>query len=261
MKNGKITDKIQVNIVCRKIKMNCIKFIFLFGLSIYLREYEGIMMTNKKDTVVTLLCTAFSLIFGIIHDDIFLGSTILATGLLSFFFASEGRRVHYILGFINYLLMGYVSLKNHLYGIFFFYTFIFAPLETQGYITWSNNLDPTNQIVVKSLNLKNTLLIIIVSTVGSIILGYILSLIPSQRLALLDAISNILNLFGTILLILQYRESWWILLMNNIMDLIIWLLIGRHIMMIIVSFGFLLINIYGILKWYYNSQKIIKKTI
>lgn len=77
-----------------------------------------------------------SIISGILSSDIMIGSTILATGLLCAYFASEGKRINYILGFINYLLMGYVSFKNNLFGIFFFYLFIFSPLQIHGFFSW-----------------------------------------------------------------------------------------------------------------------------
>ena len=84
---------------------------------------------KKKYYIVTLICLFISIIFGIISNDLIVGGTILLTGLLCAYFASEGKRINYIFGLINYLLMGYVSFKNHLFGIFFFYLFIFSPLQ------------------------------------------------------------------------------------------------------------------------------------
>lgn len=60
-----------------------------------------------------LICVVMSIISGIIAQDVLIGGTILATGLLCAYFASEGKRVNYILGLINYLLMGYVAFKNN----------------------------------------------------------------------------------------------------------------------------------------------------
>ena len=80
-------------------------------------------------------------------------------------------------------------------------------------------------------------------------LGYLLSLIPNQQLAFMDASSNCINLCGVILMILRFKEAWWIWLVNNIIDLIIWIVIvckdgEGSIMMLLVSVGYLLINIY-----------------
>lgn len=91
---------------------------------------------KKRYFVITLLCILISMFFGVISNDIVIGGTILLTGLLNAYYASEGKRSNYIFGLINYLLMGFVALKNHLYGIFFFYIFIFSPLQVGGLITW-----------------------------------------------------------------------------------------------------------------------------
>lgn len=70
---------------------------------------------NKKYFIITLICVMISLISGIIAQDLLIGSTILLTGLLCAYFASEGKRINYILGLINYLLMSYVAFKNNLF--------------------------------------------------------------------------------------------------------------------------------------------------
>ena len=44
--------------------------------------------------------------------------------------------------------------------------------------------------------------------ISRIILDYLLTLIPSQRLAFLDSNSNIINLCGVILMILRFKECW-----------------------------------------------------
>lgn len=209
---------------------------------------------NKKYIIITGICIIISLISGILSNDILIGGTILLTGLLCAYFASEGKRSNYILGLINYILMGYVSFKNNLYGIFFFYIFIFSPLQVNGFITWNKNLDEEKNVKVRKFTLKNSIIIILSCVIGSLLLGYLLTLIPNQRLALMDASSNCINLCGVILMILRFKEAWWLWLINNVIDLIIWIVSffnhGENAtMMLLVSIGYLLINIHGIIKW------------
>ena len=76
----------------------------------------------------------------------------------------------------------------------------------------------------------------------------------------MDASSNCINLCGIILMILRFKEAWWIWLVNNIIDLIIWIITALNkgdgsIMMLLVSIGYLLINIYGIIKWTLNAKQ------
>ena len=215
---------------------------------------------SKKYLLITFLIFIISLILGIISNDLFIGGTILFTGLLCAYFASEGKRINYIFGLINYLLMGYVAFKNNLFGIFFFYIFIFSLLQVYGFITWNNNLNNHKNVKVREFTLKNSFIITLSCLIGSVILGYILTLIPAQRLAFMDATSNCINLCGVILMILRFKESWWLWLINNIIDLIIWIITvinggSGSVMMLLVSIGYLLINIYGIVRWNIEAKK------
>ncbi len=156
--------------------------------------------------------------------------------------------------------MGYVAFKNNLFGIFFFYIFIFSPIQVNGYITWNRNLNDDKNVKVREFTLKNSIIITLSCIIGSIILGYLLTLIPTQRLAFMDATSNCINLCGVILMILRFKESWWLWLINNTIDLIIWIITvinggNRSVMMLLVSIGYLLINIYGVIKWNLEAKK------
>lgn len=215
---------------------------------------------NRKYFIICLICIAMSTVSGIITQDLLIGGTILLTGLLCAYFASEGKRINYILGLINYLLMGYVAFKNNLFGIFFFYIFVFSPLQVHGYLSWKKNLDKDKNVKVREFNLKNSIIITLACIVGSFVLGYFLSLIPGQRLAFMDATSNCINLCGVILMILRFKESWWLWLINNIIDLLIWIITvinkgDGSIMMLLVSVGYLLINVYGVIKWNIEAKK------
>lgn len=215
---------------------------------------------NRKYLLITIGCIAISLITGYFSNDILIGGTALATGLLCAYYASEGKKINYILGIINSILIAIASFKNHYYGLFFFNLFVFTPLNLQGYFAWNKNLNEENNVKVKEFTLKNSIIITISCVVGSFIVGYILTLIPSQNLAFMDATSNCINLCGVILMILRFKESWWIWLCNNIIDLVIWTitLINKGdgaFMMFLVAVGYLLINLYGIYKWQKEAKK------
>ncbi len=93
-------------------------------------------MNDKRiDYVVCLASLVFSILAGMISGDLFLGGLTLLTSLLCAYFASKGRRINYILGLINYLLMAYICLINNLFGLFLFNALIFAPLQIKGVCT------------------------------------------------------------------------------------------------------------------------------
>ncbi len=213
-----------------------------------------------KKFIIPFSCILLSLLFGIITHDLWLGGSILASGLLCAYYSSIGKRCNYLLGFINYLLMGYVAFQNHLYGIFIFYLFVFLPLQVRGFFTWKKHLNEQDSVCVREFTVRNSIVITISCILGSLLIGYFLSLIPGQQLAFMDASSNIINLCGVILMILRFKESWWLWLINNIIDLAIWLIVVFQngfgsVMMLLTSIGYLLINIYGVIKWSKETKK------
>ncbi len=127
-------------------------------------------------------------------------------------------------------------------------------MQVYGYINWKNNEDDSKNVKIRAFTLKNSLIIIFACIIGSFLLGYLLTLIPNQKLAFLDASSNIINLCAVILMILRFNESWWIWLFNNIIDLIIWSVTFKNngmaaFSMFTSSLIYLIINVYGIIKW------------
>ena len=75
-----------------------------------------------------------------------------------------------------------------------------------------------------------------------------------------DSSSNIINLCGINLMNLRFKECWVIWLFNNSFDLAIWIIntvnkSPNSVMMLLVSIGYLLINIYGLVKWYNFEKK------
>ena len=213
-------------------------------------------MKNKINIVIILL---FSIICGIISKDYFLGTLILASGLFNSYYASSGKISNYLFGAIYCLLSGYVCLINGLYGIAILSFIIYFPSQIHGYFSWKNKKDEKEEVEVRGFNFKNSIIIIFSSIVGSLFLGFILSKIPNQQLAFLDSSSNILNLCGIILMNLRFKECWAVWLFNNTIDLIIWIVnfvnnSQNSSMMLLVSIGYLLINVYGLIKWYKKSR-------
>lgn len=215
---------------------------------------------NKKYSIITIACFLLSLVAGILSNDIIIGGLTLFTALLCAYFSSEGKRISYILGLINYLLIGYVSFKNHLYGLFIFGVIICPVIQIQGYISWGKNLDENKNVKVREFTLKNSIIITLSCIIGSLILSYLLTLIPEQRIAFMDAASNTLNLCAVVLSILRFKECWWIWLINNVVDLGIWLITflskgEGSFMLLLAAIAYLVINIYGIIRWNIEAKK------
>ena len=212
-----------------------------------------------KNKIYTILIIVFSIICGIISKDYFLGTLILVSGLLNSYYASIGKTYNYIFGALYCLLSAYVSYINNLYGLAILSLFVYFPSQIQGYISWKKKQDKNKEVKIRKFTLKNSIIIVSSCIVGSIILGFILTKIPNQQLAFLDSSSNIINLCGIILMNLRFQECWVVWLFNNTIDLSIWLInfINKNpnsFMMLLVSIGYLLINIYGLYKWLQKTK-------
>ena len=215
-------------------------------------------MGKKKNIIYTIFIMVFSIICGILSKDYFLGTIILASGLLNSYYASVGKIYNYIFGAVYCALSGYVCLKTGLYGIAILSFAVYFPSQIHGYFSWKNKKNENKEVKVRGFTLKNSIIIISSCIIGSLLLGLLLSKIPTQQLVFLDSSSNILNLCGIILMNLRFKECWAVWLFNNTVDLIIWVVnymnnTVNSTMMLLVSIGYLLINIYGLIKWYKKS--------
>lgn len=209
----------------------------------------------KKNILYTVIIILFSLICGILTKDYFIGTLTLVCGLLNAYYASIGKSYNYIFGALFCLFNAYVSYINGLYGIALLSVIVFFPSQIYGYINWIKNKNKNNEVIVRGFTFKNSIIIISSCILGSLLFGFLLTKIPNQQLAFLDSSSNIINLCGIILMNLRFKECWIIYLFNNTIDLSIWIInvikaSPNSIMMLLSSIGYLLINIYGIIKWY-----------
>lgn len=158
------------------------------------------------------------------------------------------------------MLSGYVCYINGLYGIAILSLLVYFPSQIQGYLSWNKKKDDNNEVEIRGFTLKNSIIITLSCIIVSAILGFLLTKIPNQKLAFLDSSSNIINICGIVLMNLRFKECWVIGLFNNTIDLSIWIInaingSSNSIMMLLVSIGYLLINIYGLIMWIKKSKK------
>lgn len=217
-------------------------------------------MNKKNAFLYPFIIIIFSIVCGIITKDYFLGTATLMCGLLNGYYASTRKVCNYVFGLLFCIFNLYVSYINGLYGIFAFSLIIFIPSQIQGFISWLKNRNKNNEVIVRHFDLKTSLIVIVSSILGSLGLGYLLTKVPGQNLAFLDSSSTILNVCSIVLMNLRYKEFWIIYLFNNIVDLIIWSInvcygTPNAMMMLIVSIGYLLMNIYGLYKWLDSEKK------
>ena len=170
-----------------------------------------------------------------------------------------GKWGNYIFGILFTLTYTYICTINGMYGWLIFSLIFYLPVQIYGIVNWFKNKQD-EQVVMKSFTWKNSMIICGIILVGSAILGFLLSLIPTQNLAFLDSTSQIINICGVVLVSIRFRECWYVWLANNIIDLIIWIVnIIKHTpnaeMALITSIMYLVMNIIGLICWIVIERK------
>lgn len=214
----------------------------------------------KETCIIPIIMIVMSFFIVLATKNGLFSFIILTSGLLNGWYAGLGKWYNYLFGMVFTLFNAYVSWTVGLYGIAVLSALLYFPLQIHGLFDWHNRKNKNNEVKIRGFNTKISILITITCFGGSIGLGFILSKIPGQQLAFLDATSNAINICACILMVLRFRECWWILLGNNIVDLAIWVInfIGKSpnaIMMLIVSVSNLVLNIIALIKWEKNKRK------
>ena len=142
-----------------------------------------------------------------------------------------------------------------LFSLLFFY----VPSQISGMISWFKN-KKDDVVEMRSLNLSKSFIVCFGVLVGSLIFGYLLSLIPYQQLSFLDGSTQIVNVCGIVLSLFRFREAWYVWLINNVLDLTIWVVNVRNsnsdaYMMLITSIMYLVMNVIGLISWIKIERK------
>ena len=219
-------------------------------------------LKNKKynQVIVPILVCIISIIIGIFSKNTFVGMIVLITGILNSYYSSVGNKINFPIGVINNLALSYVAFKNNNYGLVIFNLLFFMPINIKGYFEWNKN---SNKDVVENrgLGLKKGSITIILSIVIGLLVAYLLQLIPGERLTYLDSFTNVISFIAGILLMLRYNESWILYLVNNVLDLTLWIINFisggfDSLMVLLMSVMYLVINIYELFKWRDKNERL-----
>lgn len=217
-------------------------------------------LKKYNQIIVPILVCIISIIIGFFSKNTFVGMIVLITGILNSYYSSVGNKINFPIGVINNLALSYVALKNNNYGLVIFNLLFFMSINIKGYFEWNKN---SNKDVVKSrgLGLKKGVITIILSIVTGLLVTYLLQLIPGERLTYLDSFTNVISFIAGILLMLRYNESWILYLVNNVLDLTLWIINFSSggfdsLMVLLMSVMYLVINIYALFKWRDKNERL-----
>jgi nicotinamide mononucleotide transporter len=211
------------------------------------------MNKNFQLIIIPIITIIVSTVLGVILVDYFWGIVTLIFGFLNAYYMAIGKWYNYIFGLLFSLSYAVVCGKNGLFGWVIFTFIFYVPSQVSGMINWFKNKQD-GVVEMRSLNLKKSIIVCGSILAGSSLFGYLLSLIPSQQLSFLDGSTQIVNVCGIVLSLFRFREAWYIWLINNVLDLSIWIINAINsnsdsYMMLVVSVVYLALNIVGIIEW------------
>ena len=209
--------------------------------------------------IMPIITIIISIILGVISGDYFWGIITLIFAFLNAYYMAIGKWYNYIFGLLFSLSYAYVCGKNGLFGWVIFSIVFYVPSQISGMISWFKN-KKDDVVEMRSLNLSKSFIVCFGVIVGSLIFGYLLSLIPYQQLSFLDGTTQIVNVCGIVLSLFRFREAWYVWLVNNVLDLTIWVANVRNsnsdaYMMLITSIMYLVMNVIGLISWIIIERK------
>lgn len=186
------------------------------------------------------------------------------TGIISVILCAQGKISFYVFGYIQLITYVFgVAIPFALWGelienIFYFITMII------GTVIWFKNYGKTDKgeikIKAKRLDLKGWLISLGVFAVSTVALALLLIALPDIMPALnidpfpwLDSVTTTAPFIAQIFLMLGYREQWAFWVVEDIISIIMFCLLGSWIM--VAQYLFWTINcMYGWYKWSENGK-------
>lgn len=202
-----------------------------------------------------ILTYIFSFGLGLIfHDQFLLGSLTMYLGFLQTYFLAYGKWYEEFLGMLGTIVSSILCSLSGMYATAIFSLLVYIPLSIFSMVNWKKNANK-NEVILNEMTVKKSAIILTCIVSATILVSFLLSLIPTQHLAVLDTAGDILNISGIILIALRYKEGWLVWVLGSIVDLVTWILVylnhfsNNSIMMIIMSAAYIFLNLWGYLSF------------
>lgn len=170
-------------------------------------------------------------------------------GVCSVCMAAQRKIVTYLFGFGQVLTYTYLCWEQRFYGEVMINAYYFCTMIYGVYVWKSRMSDGTEGVVVpRSLSLRTLCLIVSATFAGAWLTGWGLACLTDDTQPYLDAFTTVPALVAQVLMILVYREHWFIWLAVDILSVLLWLRAGDYCMA--AQYFFWCANcLYGLRKW------------
>jgi nicotinamide mononucleotide transporter len=210
---------------------------------------------NLYEVIWLVLFSTVAFMMTIVTKDNWFGFSVFITGVLCVVLAAKGNILTYVFGMYNTFAYAYLAYRNGLLGEMGLNLFFFAPMNIIGFIMWKKRMNG-DTVAMRDMNISGLILTAVICVFGSLAMGFGLSLIPTQNTPYIDAITNVLSIVATFLMVWRFKEQWLVYIILNMFTILMWsfrTINGNSagIMMIVMWSAYLVNAVYG----YYNWSK------
>jgi len=170
-------------------------------------------------------------------------------GVCSVCMAAQRKIVTYLFGFGQVLTYTYLCWEQRFYGEVMINAYYFCTMIYGVYVWKSRMSEGTEGVVVpRSLSLRTLCLIISVTFACAWLTGWGLACLTDDTQPYLDAFTTVPALVAQVLMILVYREHWFVWLAVDILSVLLWLRAEDYCMA--AQYFFWCANcLYGLRRW------------
>ena len=169
-------------------------------------------------------------------------------GICSVVLGAKGNILTFFFGFAQVGTYTYLCCVEHFYAeiainIYYFFTMIY------GVYCWRRRLkNSTLQVQTRRLSRRIFPLLIVAVVVLSIFVGWLLSRYTDDPQPYLDAMTTVPAIAAQILMVMAYREQWYLWLMVDVLALVMWMRAENYCMA--AQYAFWCANcVYGYIQW------------
>jgi nicotinamide mononucleotide transporter len=210
---------------------------------------------NLYEIIWLVVFSVVAIVITVIAKDTWFGFSVFITGVLCVILAAKGDIWTYLFGTYNTFAYAYLAYTNGLLGEMGLNLFFFAPMNIIGFIMWKKRMNG-DTVEMRGMKIKGLILTTVSCILGSLVIGFGLSLIPTQNTPYIDATTNVLSIVATFLMVWRYKEQWLVYIALNLFTILMWIIrvlngSSDGAMMIVMWSAYLVNSVYG----YYNWSK------
>ena len=175
-------------------------------------------------------------------------------GICSVVLGAKGNILTFFFGFAQVGTYTYLCWVEHFYAeiainIYYFFTMIY------GVYCWRRRLkNSTLQVQTRRLSRRIFPLLTVAIVVLSIFVGWLLSRYTDDPQPYLDAMTTVPAIAAQILMVMAYREQWYLWLMVDVLALVMWVRAENYCMA--AQYAFWCANcVYGYIQWTKSLEK------